>query len=115
MKLPKSDALAYLTAQDQGMDKEAIKQSFANHIEYTQGKDQYSITPLDCLHSLMYAVRDRLFDRWNRTQQGYYKEDRKRVYYLSMEFLIGRLLQAGLTNLGIEPPARQAEGGGEFP
>jgi starch phosphorylase len=110
MKMLNPEALSYLTMHDQGMDKESIKLSFANHIEYTQGKDQYSVTALDCLHSLIYTVRDRLFDRWNKTQQEYYREDKKRVYYLSMEFLVGRLLYSAIVNLGIEQPVRQALG-----
>jgi starch phosphorylase len=108
MKPLNPEALSFLTVHDLGMDKESIKLSFANHIEYTQGKDQYSVTPLDSLHSLMLSVRDRMYDRWNKTQQEYYRSDKKRVYYLSMEFLIGRLLHASVFNLDIVGPTRQA-------
>ncbi|MCK9462091.1 MAG: glycogen/starch/alpha-glucan phosphorylase, partial [Proteobacteria bacterium] len=54
------------------------------------------------------SVRDRMLDRWNRTQQGYYRPDVKRVYYLSLEFLIGRLLRNALLNLGMLEEARGA-------
>ncbi len=98
----------YLTESDQGMDVEAIKRSFAEHIEYTLAKDRFSVTPLDFFQSLARTVRDRMSDRWNRTQQRYYREDAKRVYYLSLEFLLGRLLRDGLNNLGRLEPARAA-------
>jgi starch phosphorylase len=100
--------LDYLTVFDLGMDKEAIKRSFANHVEYTQGKDRFSATPLDFFQALATSVRDRMLDRWNKTQQRYYDDDLKRVYYLSMEFLIGRLLDDGLVNLDMQAPAREA-------
>jgi starch phosphorylase len=98
----------YLTESDQSMDAEGIKRSFAEHIEYTQAKDRFSVTPLDFFQSLARTVRDRMSDRWNRTQQRYYREDAKRVYYLSLEFLLGRLLRDGLNNLGMLEPTREA-------
>lgn len=99
---------SYLTASDLGMDKRSIKQSVANHIEYTQGKDEYSATPLDFFWALARSARDRMFDRWNKTQQGYYVRDVRRVYYLSLEFLPGRLLEDGLYSLGIHDEAESA-------
>ncbi|HUJ73687.1 MAG TPA: glycogen/starch/alpha-glucan phosphorylase, partial [bacterium] len=100
--------IEYLTAFELGMDQESIKQSFANHVEYTQGRDGYSLTLLDCVQALIRTTRDRLNDRWNRTQQRYYQEDCKRVYYLSMEFLVGRLLESAMINVGMLEPARRA-------
>ena len=91
----------YLTGYDLPLDKESLKLGVANHIEYTQGKDEFSATQLDYFMAAAYATRDRLFDRWNKTQQTYYRRDQKRVYYLSMEFLLGRLFEDSLSNLGI--------------
>ena len=54
------------------------------------------------------AVRDRMFDRWNRTQQRYYRKDAKRIYYLSAEYLLGRQLPQNLLATGTEEMARQA-------
>ena len=47
-----------------------------------------------------YAVRDRLIERWMETMRSYYRADAKRVYYLSLEFLTGRLLSNSLLNMG---------------
>jgi starch phosphorylase len=99
---------AYLTSDDLEMNKEAIKRSFAQHIEYTLGKDEYSATPRDFFKSIAYGARDRMFDRWNKTQQRYHREDVRRVYYLSLEYLTGRLLSDSLGNLGIYDEARRA-------
>ncbi len=98
----------YLTSHDLDDDKEDIKKSFASHVEYSIAKDEFTVTDLDFFQSLALSVRDRLIDRWNKTQQSYYKNKAKRVYYLSLEFLIGRLLKDGLNNLDILEPAKEA-------
>jgi starch phosphorylase len=99
-----------LTERDLGLDEAAIEQSFSSHVEYTLGKDQYSVTLQDFFRALSLTVRDRLYDRWNKTQQGYYQREEKRVYYLSMEFLVGRLLDSALLALGIRDATKNALG-----
>jgi starch phosphorylase len=84
-----------------GMKKEAIKTSFRNNLQYTLAKDQYTATAYDNFMALAIAVRDRIVERWIATQQKYHKENVKRVYYLSLEFLIGRLLGNSILNLGL--------------
>jgi starch phosphorylase len=97
-----------LTATNLDMSRESIKRSIAQHVEYTLGKDEFSVTKRDFFKSLALAVRDRLFDRWNQTQQKYHLGDVRRVYYLSLEYLVGRLLSDSLINLGIHDAARDA-------
>ncbi|MDD3050089.1 MAG: glycogen/starch/alpha-glucan phosphorylase [Candidatus Cloacimonetes bacterium] len=82
------------------LDPESIIKSFAGRLKYSLGKDKFTTTPHDFFLSFSFAIRDRLTSRWIETQRRYYKDDVKRVYYLSMEFLLGRLLGNALINLG---------------
>ncbi|MFA6823140.1 MAG: glycogen/starch/alpha-glucan phosphorylase [Geobacter sp.] len=78
-----------------------LRRSFLYHLHHTLVKDKYSATKPDLYMALAYAVRDLLAERWLDTQQAYYRNDAKRVYYLSMEFLMGRTLNNALINLGL--------------
>ena len=77
----------------------SLRESLLHHLHYTLAKDEFSATPHDYFVALVHAVRDRMIARWLRTQQRYYREDRKRIYYLSMEYLLGRTLSNSLINL----------------
>ena len=89
-------------SETEELDKQMlIIKSFLEHLEYTLGKDKYSATKYDSFNALAYAVRDHLVERWLDTQQAYYNSDNKRVYYISMEFLMGRTLGNALINLGV--------------
>ena len=92
----------------QGRDIESLQNSFVNHLEYSMGKDEYSATENDLYSSIALTTRDRLIERWIETQQNYYKTKAKRVYYLSLEFLIGRTLGNSLINLDLYEPASKA-------
>ncbi len=82
-------------------DVESIQKSFATHMVYSLAKDEYSATDRDIYESIALTTRDRLIERWIKTQQTYYDKDAKRIYYLSMEFLVGRTLGNALINLDI--------------
>src|SRR5512138_1331844 len=82
-------------------DVDALKRSFADHLQYSLAKDEHSATALDRYFAVAYSVRDRMMRRWIQTQQAYYKRDAKRVYYLSLESLMGRALENNLLNLGL--------------
>ena len=85
-----------------------LKLSIANKLIYTVGKDPVTALPQDWLQATALAVRDRLVDRWMKTTRAQYKQDVKRVYYLSMEFLIGRTFTNAMLALGIYQDVRQA-------
>ncbi len=89
-------------------DVETLKRSFLDNLTYAQGKDEHTATSLDRYFAVAYAVRDRMMRHWIQTQQAYYRNDAKRVYYLSLEFLMGRALENNLLNLGLYDPMRSA-------
>jgi len=85
-----------------GLDRASILESFAFRMMYSVARDQYNATDLDSFQALAFAVRDRIMERWFATQDAYYRHDVKRVYYLSLEFLLGRLLISSIINLGAD-------------
>src|SRR5262245_52233216 len=74
------------------LDPESIRKSFVQQVQYTQGKHPSAATRLDHFISLARVARDRMYDRWTRTWQRRERQQPKVVYYLSLEFLMGRLL-----------------------
>jgi starch phosphorylase len=91
-----------------GLDAQSIQLSFASHLEYSLSKDQHTSTNRDLYMSLALSARDRLIERWIKTQQKYYTENVKRVYYLSAEYLMGRVLVNNLINLNMYEESRKA-------
>jgi starch phosphorylase len=87
---------------------EAIKLSFQNHLKYTLAKDHFSATERDRYYALALTVRDRLIERWIATSQQYYSNDVKRVYYLSVEYLIGRAMGNNIMNLRMDDAISRA-------
>jgi starch phosphorylase len=89
-------------------DVTGIKKTFNRHLHYTLVKDRNVSTPRDYFFALANTVRDHLVGRWIRTQQYYYEKDPKRVYYLSLEFYMGRSLTNTMVNLGIQGACDEA-------
>ena len=77
----------------------ALKASILTHLKYSRAKNSFTATGLDRYTSVALSIRDRLVDKWIQTQRSYYENDVKRVYYLSMEYLVGRALSNYLINL----------------
>ena len=77
-------------------------------LRYRVGKDPSVATNHDWLHATIHVVRDRMVDRWVASTKESYDSDAKRVYYLSLEFLIGRLTRDAFSNLGLLDDMRAA-------
>ena len=89
-------------------DLESLKKSIANKLIFTVGKNASAARPEDWMHAAAYAVRDRLVERWMRTTHAQYDQDAKRVYYMSMEFLMGRAFDNAMLALELRDDLRQA-------
>ncbi len=87
---------------------EAFKASILAKLRYAVGKDPENAFDHDWFEALALATRDHVVDRWEEASAQLARQDDKRVYYLSLEFLIGRLLVDNLSNLGLLDVARQA-------
>uniref|UniRef100_A0A8B9LBF0 Alpha-1,4 glucan phosphorylase n=1 Tax=Astyanax mexicanus TaxID=7994 RepID=A0A8B9LBF0_ASTMX len=85
-----------------------LKTNFNRHLHFTLVKDRNVATKRDYYFALAHTVRDHLVGRWIRTQQHYYETDPKRVYYLSLEFYMGRTLQNTMVNLALENACDEA-------
>ncbi|RYB98025.1 glycogen/starch/alpha-glucan phosphorylase [Ciceribacter ferrooxidans] len=78
------------------------------HLTYGIGKDAKVATPHDWLTATILAIRGRIIDKWMESTREAYRTNGKRVYYLSLEFLIGRLMRDAVSNLGLMDEVRQA-------
>ena len=85
-----------------GLNVESLRNAILSHVSFTQATVPEYATPWDIWVAVAMSVRDRLNDRWIATRNAYYsKPDTKRVYYLSLEFLMGRALGNSLVNLDL--------------
>ena len=79
-----------------------VKQALQNHLVFSSFKTSAAATPRDWYDVSAYTVRDHVVERWIKTAESYSKRDPKRLYYLSLEFLIGRMLTNAALNLGVK-------------
>lgn len=87
---------------------EALKHSIAYKLMFVVGKDPSIATQHDWLNATLFAVRDRIVERWLRSTRAQFSQDVRQVYYLSMEFLLGRTLSNALMAIGVYDEIKQA-------
>lgn len=99
--IPEPQREAWLKHQVSGFkDKDGFESDFVRHIETTLARSMFNCDETAAYAACSLAFRDRLILEWNRTQQRQTFADSKRVYYLSLEFLMGRALDNAMLNIG---------------
>lgn len=89
-------------------DVEAFRAAILSKLRYMVAKEPAFARDRDWLIAVSLAARDRVIDRWSDTTRRSVRDGRKRVYYFSLEFLVGRMLFDALSNLGLADVARAA-------
>ncbi len=89
-------------------DKELFKRSVLYNVRTLYRKNMDEATPQQVFQAVSYAIKDQIVDYWMKTQEAYEREDPKTVYYLSMEFLMGRALGNNMINLMAYKDAKDA-------
>ncbi len=97
IKIENTDSIFFTDKEDPASF--SLSNQFAEHLEFTLVKDKNTASGADAYFALSLAVRDRMVRNWLRTQKVYHDKDVKRVYYLSLEYLMGRILGNALINL----------------
>jgi starch phosphorylase len=90
------------------MAVEELKRTINHHLLSFLGRDPNRASNRDICKAISYVLRDNLIERWVETQKSYYDHRKKRVYYLSLEFLVGRSLGNSMINLGFDGPLNDA-------
>ena len=85
-----------------------LREEMLRHLKYTLGKAPEEAATLDWRLALSHAIRDRMVDIWHDSRAAARAAGAKRVHYLSMEFLLGRLLEDAVVNLRLEDQAQAA-------
>ncbi|MER8504346.1 glycogen/starch/alpha-glucan phosphorylase [Mesorhizobium sp. M0136] len=89
-------------------DPKTLADEVLQALKYRVGKGTNVATQYDWLTASIKVVRDRIVDHWMQATQEAYAQQEKRVYYLSLEFLIGRLMRDAFSNLGLMDNMREA-------
>jgi starch phosphorylase len=99
--IPEPQREAWLKHQAGGFkDQDGFEREVVRHVETTLARSLYNCDESAAYSATALAFRDRLILEWNRTQQRQTFADSKRVYYLSLEFLMGRALDNAMLNVG---------------
>ena len=98
----RKDRLWKLSSSYLSNDVASIQKSLVQHVEYTLARRRYKFDRGSFYQATAHSVRDRLIERWTDTQQFYASRDEKRMYYLSLEFLVGRSMGNAVSNLGLK-------------
>ncbi len=91
-----------------GNSPNEIARDFAEQLKYNQDADVYHTTAEGRYEAIAYAIRDRIIHQWDLSRKTQRKNHSKRVYYLSLEFLMGRAMTNNIINLGIEKEVKEA-------
>ena len=89
-------------------DKELFKRSVLYNVKTLYRKTLEEATPQQIFQAVSYAIKDQIVDNWMDTQKAYEKKDSKTVYYMSMEFLMGRALGNNMINMQAYKPVKEA-------
>lgn len=92
----------------QTFDKETFKKSIIDNVKNQYRKTIDEATPQQVYQAVAYAVKDVIIDEWIATHKAYDRDNAKIVYYLSMEFLMGRALGNNIINIGAQKEIKEA-------
>ena len=107
-KLNENNTGGNISTSRQGMDPESFYKGFNEHLRFTLAVDPESAGSYDMYNALVLSLRDRLIDRWVKTKKQQDKAETKQLYYMSIEYLMGRAIGNNVINLGYEGVLKEA-------
>jgi glycogen phosphorylase len=105
--IPEPQREAWRKHQSKGFtDRDGFEKEIVHHVETSLGRSLYNCDEGAAYSATALAFRDRLITEWSKSQQRQTYVDSKRVYYLSLEFLMGRALDNAMLNVGMKDVAK---------